>query len=125
METDGNGLPDGYDEIGIYLTGERLCLRLGGRSPQTVFAGSAESPFRKGVWTHIAVAWKPGRRVLYVDGRPVLENDNEYAPPKLDSFPGNLGNHPPTGRFAAPGSYDGLRIYDRALGDDEIRRLLD
>ena len=124
METDGNGLPDGYDEIGIYLTAGRLCLRLGGYSPQTVFAGSAESPFRKGEWTHVAMTWQPGERILYVDGKPVLKNDKEYAPPKLDGFPGNLGNHPPTGRFAAPGIYDDLYIFDRALSDDEIQQFL-
>ncbi|MBR4519723.1 MAG: DUF4091 domain-containing protein [Victivallales bacterium] len=124
METDGNGLPDGYDEIGIYLTAGRLCLRLGGYSPQTVFAGSAESPFRKGEWTHVAVTWQPGERTLYIDGKPVLENHNEFLPPKLDAFPGNLGNHPPTERFAAPGIYDDLFIFDRALSAVEIQQFL-
>ncbi len=124
METDGNGLPDGNDEIGIYLTAGRLCLRLGGYSPQTVFAGSVESPFRKGEWTHVAVTWQPGERTLYIDGKPVLENHNEFLPPKLDAFPGNLGNHPPTERFAAPGIYDDLFIFDRALSAVEIQQFL-
>ena len=124
METDGNGLPDGYDEIGIYLTAGRLCLRLGGRSPNTVFAGTAEPPFRQGEWTHVAVTWRPGERILYVDGKPVLENRKEYLPPKLDAFAGNLGNHPPTKRFAAPGVYDELYVFDRALTAQEILDLV-
>ena len=123
METDGNGLPDGFDEIGIYLTAGRLCLRLGGMSPQTVFAGTADPPFQKGEWTHLAVTWRPGERILYVDGRPVLENRNEFLPPKLDGFPGNLGNHPPSGRFPAPGIYDDLYIFDRTLTPPELEIL--
>ena len=124
METDGNGLPDGYDEIGIYLMARVLCLRVGGLSPQTIFAGSVDSPFKKGEWTHIAVTWQPNERILYVDGKPVLENRYEFLPPKLDGFPGNLGNHPPTDRFPAPGIYDYLYIFDRALSATEIQQLL-
>ena len=120
METDGNGLPDGYDEIGIYLTAGRLCLRLGGLSPQTIFAGSVDPPFKKGEWTHIAVTWQPNERILYVDGKPVLENRHEFLPPKLDGFPGNLGNHPPTKRFPAPGIYDDLYIFDRVVSVQEF-----
>ena len=85
--------------------------------------GSVHSPLKKGEWTHLALTWKSGERILYVNGKPVITNRKPFTTPRLDGFPATLGTHPSNIAMYAPGTYDELRIYDRALTAEEIQRL--
>ena len=121
METDGNGLPDGFDEIGLYVHGPRLYARCAGRAG--AFASIA-SPLRRGVWTHLCITWKPGERCLYLDGKAAARVLRPFPLPKLDDFPGCLGNHPPSRRWPWCGELDELRVYRRCLTAVEVTRLM-
>jgi len=120
MKTDGNGLPDGYDEIGIYMHGPDLQARAGGRN--CLFA-SLPNPMRRGVWTHLAVTWGPSRRVLYVDGKAAVERQDGYDLPGLDAFRSTLGTHAPNLSWSFRGTLDDLRLYTRTLTAEEVARL--
>ena len=120
METDGNGLPDGYDEIGLFLHGPKLLARCGGRP--SLFA-SIDTPFVKGRWTHVAITWTQGDRRLYVDGKAAAVVKGEFPPARLDGFPATLGCHSPRMGWPWQGALDEFRVYRRALAPAEIRRL--
>lgn len=120
METDGNGLPDGYDEIGLYVHGPKLYARCAGKAG--VFA-AIPSPLQRDRWAHLCITWTPQRRCLYVDGKLVHANTAAYPLPKLDGFRGALGVHPPRSRWPWKGALDELRIYRRSLAPDEVSRL--
>lgn len=120
MKTDGNGLPDGYDEIGLYLHGPNLHARAGGRN--CLFA-THPNPMRRGIWTHLALAWGPSRRVLYVDGKAAVERQDDYDLPALDAFRSTLGAHAPSLTWSFQGTLDDVRVYNRTLTAEEIARL--
>ena len=120
METDGNGLPDGYDEIGLYVHGPRLYARCAGK--ESAFT-SVPSPLRRGAWTHLCITWKPGERCLYVDGKAAARVRRAFPLPKLDDFAGCLGIHPPARRWPWRGDLDELRVYRRCLAAADVARL--
>lgn len=123
METDGNGLPDGYDEIGLYVHGNRLYARCGGARGAAPQFASIPSPLKLKQWTHLCITWGEHVRTLYIDGKAVEVNKTAYAPPRLDLFRGRLGSHPPADRWTWDGALDGLRIYRRVLSADEVTKL--
>ena len=120
METDGNGLPDGCDEIGLYVHGPTLYARCAGTGG--TFA-AIPSPLEHGRWTHLCITRTPQRRCLYVDGKLAHANSAAYPLPKLDGFHGALGVHPPHSRWPWNGAVDELRIYRRPLSPEETARL--
>ncbi len=120
MQSDGNGLPDGYDEIGLFLHGPKLVGYCGGQPAR--FA-TVDCPFAKGKWTHVALVWDAGERRVYVDGKPVAVVKGEYPPARLDGFAGTLGCHSPHHAWNWQGALDEFRIYRRALAPEEIARL--
>jgi len=74
-------------------------------------------------WHHIAVTYDPkidgGRLTLFVDGNEVGHAIDVAVPnPETEMFIGTLGR---ATRFR--GLLDDVRLYDRALASDEIRRL--
>ena len=120
MKTDGNGLPDGYDEIGLYVHGDRLFARCAGL--EGAFC-SVPSPLRRGQWTHLCLTWTATERRLYANGKVLGSRKRAFPLPKLDDFRGCLGSHPPQHRWAWNGELDELRIYRRCLGPEEGARL--
>jgi len=120
MQTDGNGLPDGYDEIGLYVHGPRLYARCAGK--QGAFCG-IRSPLRRGRWTHLCITWTQTERRLYVDGKVAAAVKRPFPLPNLDDFPGCLGNHPPSRRWPWWGDLDEFRIYRRCLSAEQVERL--
>lgn len=120
MQTDGNGLPDGYDEIGIYMHGPNLQARAGGRN--CLFA-TLPNPLRRGAWTHLAITWQAARRTLFVDGNAVVVREDAFDPPALDAFRTTLAAHAPNLRWGFQGSLDEVRVYTRALTSAEVSRL--
>ncbi len=121
MKTDGNGLPDGSDEIGLYVHGDELLARCGG-GDDVLFA-RVPTPLHRGRWSHLGLTWTPDRRTLYVDGQPAEKREGAYVVPSLDGFAGRLGLHPASGAWPWLGSFDEVRIYDRALTQEEVGRL--
>ncbi|NLC55744.1 MAG: DUF4091 domain-containing protein [Armatimonadetes bacterium] len=121
METDGNGLPDGYDEIGLHLHARMLHARAGGLN-QGPFA-VVPSPLRQGEWTHLALTFAPGQRVLYINGQQAAVDTAAYPPPKLDLFAGALGYHPASNRWRFRGAIADARLYRRALSAAEVAAL--
>ncbi len=120
MQTDGNGLPDGYDEIGLYVHGPRLWARCAGH--EGAFCG-IPTPLRQGEWTHVCLTWTTTERRLYVNGKLAARVARAFPLPKLDDFHGCLGNHPPSRRWPWIGDVDEFRIYRRCLTPDEVTRL--
>lgn len=120
MQSDGNGLPDGYDEIGLFLHGPKLVGYCGGQPAR--FA-TVDCPFAKGKWTHVALVWDAGERRIYVDGKPVAVVKGEYPPARLDAFAGTLGCHAPHHAWNWQGALDEFRIYRRALSPEEVAHL--
>jgi len=120
MQADGNGLPDGYDEIGVFLHGRKLVAHCGGQPARFAVV---DSPFVKGKWTHVAMTWGEKERRLYVDGKAVAVVKGAFIPAQLDSFAGSLGYHSPHGRWQWQGAVDEFRIYRRALSPAEIQQL--
>ncbi len=88
QKSSGNGLPDGYNEIGLFVHGPQLLARCGGA--EDALWAAAPSPLRKGEWSHLCVTWAPERRALYVDGRPLVVREGAYTPVTLDGFAGRL-----------------------------------
>jgi len=101
--------------------GDELLARCGG-ADDALFAG-VPTPLRRGQWAHLALTWTPDRRTLYVDGQPVATREGPYAAPSLDGFAGRLGLHPASGAWPWLGSFDEVRVYDRALTQEEVGRL--
>ncbi len=118
METDGNGLPDGFDEIAVYIKNDQLRFHCGGFP---AFAGGAPTPFREGQWHRVAIVWKPNDRRLYIDGKLLIHNTSAYPPSRLDAFHGTLGAHSPHHAFTFNGTFDNLKIWSRALSESELQ----
>ena len=121
MLTDGNGLPDGYDEIGIWCHGPNLRAKVSRSSAGPSF--STKSPLRKGEWSHIALCWRPSYKALYVGGDLVEEDGSKYDPPQLDDFPAMLGQHPASKRWAWKGELADCRLFDDALTVEDVQAL--
>jgi hypothetical protein len=75
-----------------------------------------------GVWTHIAATMKGNRGALYLNGAKDGEKDREAVPSTGKDIPLTFGMAPGL-HSALKGALDDIRLYRRALGDDEIRSL--
>lgn len=102
QKTSGNGLPDGYNEIGLALHGPTLIAKVAGSDPSPFAV--IDTPLARGKWTRLRMEWAPGRRALLVDGKLVAERLGPYDAPSLDTFPAYLGRHPSSGRWNFVGS---------------------
>lgn len=118
----GNGLPDGYNEIGLAVHGPRLLAKAAGPETCAPFA-DIDCPLRKGHWTHLAITWTPTRRCLYVDGALTSEAAGDFQAPRLDDFPGCVACHPPTRKWFFPGAFADVRVYKEELSAEDIRRI--
>lgn len=117
-----NGLPDGYNEIGLALHGPQLRAKVVAGEDTGPFA-SVPCPLRQGEWTHLAMTWTPERRCLYVDGGMVAERKGQFQATVLDDFPAEVGRHPSSGRWFLAGAVADVRIYADALSEAEVGAL--
>lgn len=118
----GNGLPDGYNEIGLALHGPRLLAKAAGPETPAPFADIA-CPLTRGRWTHLAITWAPTRRRLYVDGALVSQAEGNFGAPRLDDFPGCIACHPPTHRWFFRGAFADVRLYKDELASEDVEAL--
>ncbi len=76
-------------------------------------------------WHHLAGVYDGENYRLYRDGELVVVHPDDYVPAQVDA-PWGIGARtatmPPEGRYFS-GLIDEVRIYDRALSDDEVRAL--
>lgn len=91
-----------------------------------------ETLYTTEVWGHVAVTCNGDKAVVYVDGKPVqmrnrLRQDASIAGGNNDDAPIVIGGRMMGSMHALveplEGAIDDLRVYDRALGADEIRAL--
>lgn len=94
----------------------------GGRNPPSAL--QSEFVITDGQWRHVGLVWDGSRRYLYVDGTEVAKDASTLAPLK----PSDGGLHIGAGKNLEAGSFwsglmDDLRIYNQALGIEEIEKL--
>ena len=107
QKTSGNGLPDGYNEVGLALHGRKLIAKAGADcSPFAMI----DSPLAQGKWTQLRLEWEPNRRALYVDGTLAAESAGAYDAPNLDAFPAYIGLHPASHKWGFSGLVAGVKI---------------
>jgi|GEM_PF-1216041 len=118
MPKNGNSLPDGYYELGLYEHGPYIIGRCGGVSDCT-FA-YVPSPLKKNQWTHIAMTWGNGFRRIYFDGKLAAESLGNFELPKMENMPSYIGAHPASNNWFFQGSVDDVKLYNKPLTDPEI-----
>jgi len=118
----GNGLPDGYNEIGLSQHGRTL----NGRITTTNTLGPytmAPVPLKQGQWTHLALTWTPTERVLYVDGKQAARVTGSFEPVTLDGTAALVGMHPPTRKWTFRGAVDEIVVTPKAYSAVEVEKL--
>jgi len=82
----------------------------------------AHAPLRTGVWYHIAATYEKGTFKLYRSGVKVSEQPGKLRPNADEPlYIGRKSTEEPY--FFFHGKIDDLRIYDRALSEEEVREL--
>ena len=100
-------------QVIVYVTGS-------GRTPNTIGQNHTWDAFREGRWTHLALTFKPGEQVFYIDGKPMQKRlDALLIEPRFDGKVATLNLH--EGHPA--NAIDELITFRRALTDLEIRAL--
>jgi hypothetical protein len=121
MPRSGNTMIDGAEVVintdKNFLVG-RPCVSTGARIP---------SPLKRGVWTHLALAWDcHAGWSFYVDGQKVSESASAFAPTALEAgWPGRVGCFTVGGDFPFAGTLDELRLFNYRLTDAEILQIKD
>jgi hypothetical protein len=72
-------------------------------------------------WVHVAVTFRERDFLLYVNGKPIGTADLDVVPPPAKA--GLLFGTSPSGRGGMDGWLDDLRIYHRALTEEEVATL--
>jgi len=119
MMSAGNTLVDGH-EVVLFVDGANLVAW-----PAVTRRVSVPNPLAGGLWTHLALAWDAATgAVLYVDGRRVAEAKGSFGPiPLAAGWPGRIGCHSVGGGYPWRGLIDELRLFSRALSDEEVAQL--
>ncbi|OHB77815.1 MAG: hypothetical protein A2Z25_18340 [Planctomycetes bacterium RBG_16_55_9] len=121
-----DGLGSGEIWIGADPAQGRLVTGLvppgGGRNSPSAL--QSEFIITDGQWRHVGLVWDGSRRRLYVDGAEVARDAGTLSPLK----PSDGGLHIGAGKKLDAGSFwsglmDDLRIYNQALGTEEIEKL--
>jgi hypothetical protein len=118
----GNGLPDGYNEIGLSIHAGVLFGKVLGGDELGPFP-SVPCPLRQGRWSHLAVTWSPTARRLFVDGKEVAQVIGAFQPTVFDDFPATVGCHLPTHKWLFTGAVADVRLYSEALPGADIAAL--
>ncbi|MGD2094637.1 MAG: PASTA domain-containing protein [Phycisphaerales bacterium] len=74
-------------------------------------------------WYHLAGTYDGGELKAYKDGVLISTNDAPFGPPNSEWNSLKLARHAANAGQYFTGTIDEVRIYDRALSDDEIRYL--
>ena len=100
-------------QVILYVTGA-------GRTPNTIGQNHTWDAFREDHWTHLALTFKPGEQVFYIDGTPMQKRvDTGLIEPRLDGKTARINLH--EGHPA--NAVDELITFRRALTELEVRAL--
>ena len=100
-------------QVIIYVTGV-------GRRPNTLGQNHTWDAFREEHWTHLALTFKPGEQVFYIDGKPMQKRvDSGLIEPRLEGKVATVNLH--EGHPA--NAIDELMTFRRALTELEVRAL--
>ncbi|MBA7661216.1 hypothetical protein ES703_69231 [subsurface metagenome] len=100
----------------------RCRLKTGGT---TVERNSANYTLSLDEWHHVAMTYNGSQVQLYKDTQSVGSWAQSGTVDVNSLIPVAIGNHPVNGDRAFDGLIDDVRIYDRALSDDEVAWLAD
>jgi hypothetical protein len=91
------------------------------QSSQTTGGATGATPVSVSVWYHIAVTWdkQTGDVILYLEGS--VDGSGSFDPPQFNHTPGDLNIGYYYGAYGYSGVIDDVRIYDRALTEQEIQ----
>jgi hypothetical protein len=112
---------ESHDGSGIFFNSGFLCL--GPRGPGSGYcSNSFMSSTDYGKWFHLTVIadYNNGRASFYVNGS--LNRVVTFSRGTASLFPGNIGSWN-GGRWVFNGTIDEVRIYNRALSEEEIKQL--
>ena len=89
------------------------------------YTGTGGFAFTRGQWYHLAITWKAGSYVVYINGsaEAPYSGDGTYTAATFDTLPAtaDIGNHGEAGKtMSMHGMIDDVRIYDSALTSSEI-----
>lgn len=95
-----------------------ITVRAGARTVQTAFV-STSGAYNDGRWHHLALRRGGGRLTLFVDGRATGTPDVPGSVSRNSPFGVHVGQRM-DGRAHFAGAIDDVRVWDRALTDEEI-----
>jgi len=100
-------------------------LILGGTIPEyriikSTVATIATTRPKVNVWVHLVVTWNTSIQTIYVNG---IQEDSDTTASITPSGSATIGQYPDVPSGTWPGLIDDVRVYNRALSGDEIKRL--
>ena len=99
----------------------RVAFTLGDETGAHARVWSEVGAVAQGQWVHVAGTWQGAVQLLFVGGDEVGAGSGAATFGRGDLLLGGDGAAPP--RLAFPGAIDDVRLYDRALGSDEVAPL--
>ena len=79
--------------------------------------------FELHTWYFVTFSWDGNEIKIYVNG--IIIDSQSFSPSvSVDDYPLEIGRHTPGGTEYMNGKLDEVRIYNRALSEDEIEELL-
>ncbi|MFD9905505.1 exo-alpha-sialidase [Streptomyces sp. NPDC059063] len=119
----------GTNQPQVWLRGEPannrvtglITTRDGGMPPRSASL-STGGAYNDGAWHHIALRRGGGQLTLFVDGTPLTRADVPGTVSRNSPFGVHVGQRMDS-RAHFTGAIDDVRVFDRALGDDELAAL--
>ncbi|MGP4003960.1 exo-alpha-sialidase [Streptomyces sp. 8N706] len=99
-----------------------LVTAVDGARPAATATVSSDGAYNDGAWHHVALRRSEGRLLLTVDGGRTLAADVPGSVSRSSTFGVHLGQSADS-RSWLNGGLDEVRVYDRALSDEELERL--
>jgi hypothetical protein len=105
----------------IQLEGDELAVRL--RTSSTTPILYSNTNFQIDRWYHVAITYKDGERIIYVDG-DIDVQDGFNGDFDTGSGDTNIGKHPGVAEWYLNGELDEFIIYDKVLVKNEVEQLM-
>lgn len=123
VSKNSNEWVDGHYALGIQSLQPIAYLNIGGGKENTIFLSGAAGSLKLSRWHNIAVVVSGSQAALYLDGHLVQQQD---LPGQRSRGNGTLaiGKRPDNYNYFA-GLVDEVALFDRALPDDAIRKLVE
>ncbi len=119
----------GTSQPQVWLRGEPASDRLQGlittrkgASPPRTASVRTTGAYNDGRWHHLALRRGGGQLTLFLDGTAISTADVPGSVSRDSPFGVHIGQKPDS-RAHFTGAIDEVRVYDRALGDEELTRL--